>query len=157
MCNTDLKRSLYYLFSQFGQVLDIVAMKTIKMRGQAFIVFKEIGSATNALRALQGFPFYDQPIVIINVVLVWCTSISWYMYLWKWNMFILKRFERLDWFDAFTLYEIMGSARSVKMYIKFLYFVCRLLALQSISDPVLTQSCPSFCPSIYIIMQHASD
>lgn len=60
---SELKRSLYYLFSQFGQILDIVAMKTMKMRGQAFIVFKEIGSATNAIRALQGFPFFDQPIV----------------------------------------------------------------------------------------------
>ena len=33
------------------------------MRGQAFVVFKEIASATNALRAMQGFPFYDRPMV----------------------------------------------------------------------------------------------
>lgn len=59
----ELKRSLYYLFSQFGQILDIVAMKTMKMRGQAFIVFKEIGSATSALKSMQGFPFYDKPMV----------------------------------------------------------------------------------------------
>uniref|UniRef100_A0A8I3PR07 RRM domain-containing protein n=1 Tax=Canis lupus familiaris TaxID=9615 RepID=A0A8I3PR07_CANLF len=55
----ELKRSLYALFSQFGHVVDIVALKTMKMRGQAFVIFKELGSSTNALRQLQGFPFYD--------------------------------------------------------------------------------------------------
>ncbi|KAG9484368.1 U2 small nuclear ribonucleoprotein B'' [Eleutherodactylus coqui] len=57
----ELKRSLYALFSQFGHVMDVVAQKTMKMRGQAFVIFKELGSATNALRQLQGFPFYDKP------------------------------------------------------------------------------------------------
>ncbi|PWA16210.1 hypothetical protein CCH79_00020121 [Gambusia affinis] len=56
-----LKRSLYALFSQFGQIVDIVAMKTMRMRGQAFVVFKELTAATNALRQLQGFPFYNKP------------------------------------------------------------------------------------------------
>uniref|UniRef100_A0A3P8UIT8 Small nuclear ribonucleoprotein polypeptide B2 n=1 Tax=Cynoglossus semilaevis TaxID=244447 RepID=A0A3P8UIT8_CYNSE len=60
----ELKRSLYALFSQFGQILDIVAMKTIKMRGQAFVIFKELAAATNALRQLQGFPFYNKPMRI---------------------------------------------------------------------------------------------
>ncbi|XP_015597727.1 U1 small nuclear ribonucleoprotein A isoform X2 [Cephus cinctus] len=57
----ELKKSLYAIFSQFGQILDIVALKTLKMRGQAFVIFKEIASATNALRSMQGFPFYDKP------------------------------------------------------------------------------------------------
>ncbi|KAG7462865.1 hypothetical protein MATL_G00189280 [Megalops atlanticus] len=60
----ELKRSLYALFSQFGQIIDIVALKTMRMRGQAFVVFKELGSATNALRQLQGFPFYNKPMRI---------------------------------------------------------------------------------------------
>ncbi|KAG5278316.1 hypothetical protein AALO_G00097610 [Alosa alosa] len=60
----ELKRALYLLFSQFGQILDIVAMKTMKMRGQSFVVFKELASATNALRQLQGFPFYNKPMRI---------------------------------------------------------------------------------------------
>ncbi|XP_029943396.1 U2 small nuclear ribonucleoprotein B''-like [Salarias fasciatus] len=60
----ELKRSLYALFSQFGQIVDIVAMKTMKMRGQAFVVFKELTAATNALRQLQGFPFYNKPMRI---------------------------------------------------------------------------------------------
>ncbi|KAM8878159.1 U2 small nuclear ribonucleoprotein B'' [Spinachia spinachia] len=60
----EMKRSLYALFSQFGQIIDIVAMKTSKMRGQAFVVFKELAASTNALRQLQGFPFYNKPMRI---------------------------------------------------------------------------------------------
>lgn len=60
----ELKKSLYAIFSQFGQIVDIVALKTLKMRGQAFVIFKEISSATNALRTMQGFPFYDKPMRI---------------------------------------------------------------------------------------------
>ncbi|XP_037065270.1 U2 small nuclear ribonucleoprotein B''-like [Peromyscus leucopus] len=60
----ELKRSLYALFSQFGHMVDIVALKTMKMRGQAFVIFKELGSSTNALRQLQGFPFYGKPMRI---------------------------------------------------------------------------------------------
>ncbi|KAL1914903.1 uncharacterized protein VTP21DRAFT_7819 [Calcarisporiella thermophila] len=60
----DLKRSLYHLFSAYGRVLDIVAMKTLKMRGQAFIVFNDIASATAAMRGLNGFKFYDKTIEI---------------------------------------------------------------------------------------------
>ncbi|CAN8004607.1 unnamed protein product [Ixodes hexagonus] len=60
----ELKKSLYAIFSQFGQILDIVALKTLKMRGQAFVVFKDLNSATNALRSMQGFPFYDKPMRI---------------------------------------------------------------------------------------------
>lgn len=59
----ELKKSLYAIFSQFGPIIDIVALKTLKLRGQAFVVFKDISSATNALRSMQGFPFYDKPMV----------------------------------------------------------------------------------------------
>ncbi|KAI1284952.1 U1 small nuclear ribonucleoprotein A [Halotydeus destructor] len=60
----ELKKSLHAIFSQFGQILDIVALKTLKMRGQAFVVFKEVASAANALKSMQGFPFYDKPMKI---------------------------------------------------------------------------------------------
>lgn len=33
------------------------------MRGQAFVIFKDINSANSALRSMQGFPFYDKPMV----------------------------------------------------------------------------------------------
>ncbi|CAG0888011.1 unnamed protein product [Cyprideis torosa] len=45
-------------------ILDVVALKSLKMRGQAFVIFKEISAATNALRSIQGFPFYDKPMRI---------------------------------------------------------------------------------------------
>jgi len=60
----ELKKSLYAIFSQFGEILEIVAAKTLKARGQAFVVFKDINSATNALRSMQGFPFYEKPMRI---------------------------------------------------------------------------------------------
>ncbi|KAG8541274.1 hypothetical protein GDO81_029363 [Engystomops pustulosus] len=62
--NGVLKKSLYAIFSQFGQILDILVSRSLKMRGQAFVIFKEVGSATNALRSMQGFPFYDKPMRI---------------------------------------------------------------------------------------------
>lgn len=60
----ELKKSIYAIFSQFGQILDIIALKTLKMRGQAFVIFNDVNSATNALRSMQGFPFYDKPMKI---------------------------------------------------------------------------------------------
>lgn len=60
----ELKKSLYAIFSQFGQIMDIIALKTLKMRGQAFVIFSDINSASNALRSMQGFPFYDKPMRI---------------------------------------------------------------------------------------------
>lgn len=60
----ELKRSLYCLFSQFGRILDVVALRTPKLRGQAWICFSEITAASNAVRQMQNFPFYDKPIRI---------------------------------------------------------------------------------------------
>jgi RNA recognition motif-containing protein len=59
----DLRSSLYTLFSTYGTVLDVVAMKTSKMRGQAHIVFKDVQASTQALRALQGFDFFGKQMV----------------------------------------------------------------------------------------------
>jgi U2 small nuclear ribonucleoprotein B'' len=60
----ELKKSLYAAFSQFGPILDVIALKTFKMRGQAFIVFRDITAATQAVRQMQGFPFYEKPMMI---------------------------------------------------------------------------------------------
>lgn len=59
----ELKRCLYALCSQFGPILDIVAMKTVNMRGQAFVAFKDIASASMAIQKLADFPFFDKPLV----------------------------------------------------------------------------------------------
>ncbi|CAL8085172.1 unnamed protein product [Calicophoron daubneyi] len=60
----DLRKALYYLFSQYGRLLDIIAMKTMKMRGQAFIIYHDIQCATVALRSLQGFNLFQRPMRI---------------------------------------------------------------------------------------------
>ncbi|KAI3678560.1 hypothetical protein L6452_37856 [Arctium lappa] len=60
----ELKRSLYALFSQYGRILDVVALKTAKLRGQAWVVFSEVTAASNAVRQMQNFPFYDKPMRI---------------------------------------------------------------------------------------------
>jgi RNA recognition motif-containing protein len=60
----ELRKALYGLFSQYGTVLDIVAQKSLKLRGQAFVIFRDIGSASTALKALQSFAFYDKPMHI---------------------------------------------------------------------------------------------
>lgn len=64
---TELKRALYMLFTQFGPVLDIVTTrvgsKGQKMRGQAHVVFKDIQTATQAMRALKGFDFLGKELV----------------------------------------------------------------------------------------------
>ncbi|KAI0838996.1 RNA-binding domain-containing protein [Hypoxylon sp. FL0890] len=53
----DLKTALYMLFSTYGPVLDVVALKTMKMRGQAHIVFRDVQAATQAMRSLGAFKF----------------------------------------------------------------------------------------------------
>lgn len=60
----ELRKALYAMFSQFGKILDVVALKTLRLRGQAWIVFSDVAAATNAKNTMQGFPFFDKPIRI---------------------------------------------------------------------------------------------
>jgi RNA recognition motif-containing protein len=59
----DLRTALYMLFSTYGPVLDVVALKTMKMRGQAHIVFRDIQAATQAMRSLDGQTFLGSQLV----------------------------------------------------------------------------------------------
>jgi RNA recognition motif-containing protein len=59
----DIRMALYTLFATYGPVLDVVVMRTVKMRGQAHIVFRDIQASTQALRALQGFDFFGKELV----------------------------------------------------------------------------------------------
>lgn len=59
----DLKQALYMLFSTYGAVLDIIALKTPKMRGQAHVLFRDVNSSTQAMRALQGQDFFGKEMV----------------------------------------------------------------------------------------------
>ena len=56
----ELKKALYLLFSQFGNVLDLRAVKNDHLRGQAWVVMGDVGSAVRALREMDGFSFYGK-------------------------------------------------------------------------------------------------
>lgn len=59
----DLRTSLYMLFSTYGPVLDVVALKTMSMRGQAHIVYRDVQTSTQAMRHLEGQVFLGRPLV----------------------------------------------------------------------------------------------
>ena len=54
----EMKKNLYYWFCQFGNILEIVAMKTAKMRGQAFVVFENVDQAERALMGSRNQLFF---------------------------------------------------------------------------------------------------
>lgn len=76
---SELKRSLYALFSQYGRILDVVALKTSKLRGQAWVAFSEVTAASNAVRQMQNFPFYDKPMVYFIRHGLWFIAYSVYI------------------------------------------------------------------------------
>ncbi|KAI9010149.1 U1 small nuclear ribonucleoprotein A [Hyaloraphidium curvatum] len=59
-----LTKELMSIFGQYGDILEISVKKRLKMRGQAFVVFKELESAETALKELQGFPLFNKPMDI---------------------------------------------------------------------------------------------
>lgn len=59
----ELRSQLYALFTTYGKIIDVIASKGTKMRGQAFLVFTDLAGATSALRACEGMVFYDKPMV----------------------------------------------------------------------------------------------
>lgn len=65
----ELRGQLFALFTTYGKVIDVVATKTQKMRGQAFLVFTDLAAATSALRATDGMLFYDKPLVRLIILL----------------------------------------------------------------------------------------
>ena len=54
---------MYSFFAEYGRIMDIVALKTRKMRGQAHVVFTDLASATNAVRTANGAMLYGRPMV----------------------------------------------------------------------------------------------
>ncbi len=59
-----MKKALYELFSPFGPILDIVASKGIRLRGQAWIVYRDLDAASAAKRALHDSLFFDKAVQI---------------------------------------------------------------------------------------------
>ena len=54
----ELKKALFEIFSPYGEILGVYAKKTYRMKGQAFVVFKELQSASEAMRCLQKTPLF---------------------------------------------------------------------------------------------------
>ncbi|KAL7268067.1 hypothetical protein RUND412_009324 [Rhizina undulata] len=59
-----LKQSLTAIFSQYGTILDLVAKKNLKAKGQAFVVFDTPQAAEQAIKEVQAFPLFDKPMVL---------------------------------------------------------------------------------------------
>jgi hypothetical protein len=59
----ELRSQLYALFTTYGKIIDVVASKSQRMRGQAFLVFADLAGATTAMRACEGMVFYEKPLV----------------------------------------------------------------------------------------------
>ena len=59
-----LKRSLYFLATQYGRVIDINISKRNQeqMRGQAHIVYQDVHEAVKAMRSMQGLVFCGRPL-----------------------------------------------------------------------------------------------
>lgn len=60
----DLVKLLYELFVPYGEVVDIHARRTNKLRGQAFVAFREISSATAAIKGVKDRVFLNRPIKV---------------------------------------------------------------------------------------------
>ena len=59
----ELRAQLFALFTTYGRIIDVVALKGPKMKGQAFVVFTDLAGATAAMRGCEGMVFYDKPMV----------------------------------------------------------------------------------------------
>lgn len=58
-----MKQTLRNLFKQYGKVLGVVAHKSIRMRGQAFVTLDDRELAAKAVKEVKGFPLYGKPMV----------------------------------------------------------------------------------------------
>lgn len=56
-----LTEALKAIFSEFGSIVDIVAKKNVRAKGQAFIVFDHAVEAENAIDEMQGFELFGKP------------------------------------------------------------------------------------------------
>ena len=57
----QLKEALTEVFSEYGNIIDLVAKTNLKAKGQAFIVFDDPTSAARAIEEVNGFELFDKP------------------------------------------------------------------------------------------------
>lgn len=60
----QLKEALTAIFSEYGNVIELVAKTNLKAKGQAFVVFDETEAAERAIREVQGFELFDKPMLL---------------------------------------------------------------------------------------------
>ncbi|KAL8709939.1 MAG: hypothetical protein Q9220_005389 [cf. Caloplaca sp. 1 TL-2023] len=60
----DLKEALTEIFSEYGTVIDLIAKKNLKAKGQAFVVFEDVEAAERAIKEVQGFELFDKPMLL---------------------------------------------------------------------------------------------
>ena len=51
------------MFSQYGEILEIHCRKSFKMRGQAFVIYKDLNSATTAKHSLNSALVFGKEMV----------------------------------------------------------------------------------------------
>jgi len=60
----ELKEALEAIFSEYGPIIEIVAKKNLKAKGQAFIVFDNVESAQRAVEEVDGFDLLGKTMVV---------------------------------------------------------------------------------------------
>lgn len=58
-----MKQTLRNLFRNYGPVLDVVAARSVRMRGQAFVAMATPEAAARAVKEAQRFPLYGKAMV----------------------------------------------------------------------------------------------
>ncbi|PVG04635.1 RNA-binding domain-containing protein [Serendipita vermifera] len=59
-----MKTTLNNLFRHYGKVVDVVAHRNLRMRGQAFVSFLSTDLARKAMKEVNKFPLYGKPMQI---------------------------------------------------------------------------------------------
>lgn len=59
-----LRRALHTLFGRHGKILEIITLRKEGLRGQAWVIFDSISSATAALQAEQNFTFFGKDLKV---------------------------------------------------------------------------------------------
>ncbi len=60
----QLKEALTDIFSEYGNVIDLVAKTNLKAKGQAFVVFDDVEAAERAIKEIQGFELFEKPMLL---------------------------------------------------------------------------------------------
>jgi RNA recognition motif-containing protein len=60
----QLKEALTEIFSEYGNIVGLVAKTNLKAKGQAFVVFDDVTAAENAIKEVQGFELFEKPMVL---------------------------------------------------------------------------------------------